>query len=60
MGERGRLELALIYDDVAAAFARAVAAGCTPLAEPKCSRPQISWHFPAASTRDAASSAAPI
>lgn len=29
------VELALIYDDVAAAFARAVAEGCTPLAEPE-------------------------
>lgn len=29
------VELALVFDDVPAAFARAVAEGCTPLAEPE-------------------------
>ena len=34
-GERpGNVELCLVYDDVDAAFAQAVGAGCAPLAEP--------------------------
>jgi lactoylglutathione lyase len=39
------VELALVFDDVPAAFAHAVEAGCTPLAEPK-DKPQgqtVGW-----------------
>jgi uncharacterized glyoxalase superfamily protein PhnB len=44
-GKPYNVELALVFDDVAAAFAHAVECGCTPLAEPK-DKPQgqtVGW-----------------
>jgi uncharacterized glyoxalase superfamily protein PhnB len=44
-GKPFNVELALVFDDVAAAFAHAVEAGCTPLAEPE-EKPQgqtVGW-----------------